>query len=57
MMNDQKTNRAVDDIHKAVESAIDAGMSPQEFKRYAAESWTEVCRESARNAAVVLLKS
>lgn len=41
---------AVEDIHKAVESAIDNGLSVKDFIREASVSWSQVLTESERHA-------
>ena len=53
-LEDVRLNRARDRIFEAVEDAIAAGMTPEEFKRLALEAWAEACRLSATKAAVVL---
>lgn len=44
-------DRAVDKIHEAVEQAITAGMTPNDFIRKARESWATVLRDAWKDAA------
>jgi hypothetical protein len=47
---------AEDAIWDAVEQAILAGMSPEEFKREAAQAWEEVLAADAKRAVAILSK-
>lgn len=42
---------AVEDIHRAVESAIENGLSVKDFVREASISWSQELVEAERNAA------
>lgn len=48
--------RAEDLIWSAVEQAIEEGMRPEDFKREAAECWSEYLRREAKAAAKMLLQ-
>lgn len=43
-------NRAIDAIHRAVQEAIEANMTVDDFRRSAAESWQIVLRDMQRDA-------
>jgi hypothetical protein len=41
-------------IWRAVEEAVNYGVSPKEFRQEAAECWVEKCRQDAQHATKVL---
>jgi hypothetical protein len=47
--------RGEDAVWRAVEEAIDAGMTPERFKAEAAEAWVHFLRERAKDAERTLL--
>lgn len=49
-----KSSRTLDAIWDAVQRAIEDGMTPEEFKREAAEAWAHELKEAAKHAASVL---
>lgn len=51
-----RSSRAEDAVWAAVEEAIDAGMTPERFKREAAQAWEETLRQRGKDAATELLK-
>jgi len=44
------------EIYRAVEVCVNAGISPEDFRQEAAECWVEKCRQDAERARKVLGK-
>lgn len=51
------SNAAVDAVWAAVEAAIEAGMSPRDFRNVAAEAWEHELRDHAKGARQELTQS
>lgn len=51
-----KPSRVEDRIWDSVEEAILAGWSPEQFKREAAQAWSQILRDQAKRAAADLIK-
>jgi hypothetical protein len=51
-----RSTRAEDAVWAAVEEAICAGMTPEQFKEEAAQAWEHCLREEAKHAVKVLSK-
>ena len=49
-------SRAEDAIWNAVQEAVDAGMTPEQFKREVAQAWTEELRAQAKRTMKELSK-
>jgi hypothetical protein len=45
---DVEKERAVEELYEVVRSAINAGMTAKEFKRYAAAAWDDALVEKRR---------
>lgn len=55
-MSVSQSDRAADAVWDAVEVAISAGMTPQQFRREAADAWEHVIKEEAKHARQELLR-
>lgn len=51
-----QSNRALDQIWDAVQTAIACGLSPQQFKDEAAQAWEYELKDQAKDAVKVLSK-
>ena len=45
-------NSVQDIIWRAVEESVNAGVTPEDFRREAAECWVEKCRQDAEHSKV-----
>ena len=50
----KQSSRVENAVWDAVQTAVDAGWSPEQFKREVADAWQEKLRDDARHASKVL---